>query len=158
MNVLNSAQLSIVEHCLQAKSFTLVEKLPWLPALLEKWLWTPLTSTWEILNPTGKISLPFWKAKCDSSSHLKFQFLIPPYRYLVLHRGTMAIKCKFNTFTRHSVLWKHHVNVLLQSFQSVSSDIVLIASDSIISSDEDQSLRIESFATINLRGVFTKPN
>ena len=154
MNVLNSAQLSIVEHCLQAKSFTLVEKLPWLPALLEKLLWTPLTSTWEILNPTGKISLPFWKAKCDSSSHLKFQFLIPPrqgsYGY--------SIKCKFNTFTRRSVLWKHYVTVLLQSFQSVSSDIVLIASDSIISTDEDQSLWIESFATINVRGVFTKLN
>ena len=49
-------------------------------------------------------------------------------------------------------LWKHHVNLLLQSFRSVSSDL-----HSIISTDEDPSL-IESSAIINLRGVSTKLN
>ena len=39
--------------------------------------------------------------------------------------------------------YKHHVNLLLQS---------------IISTDEDPSLRIESFAITNLRGVSTKLN
>jgi hypothetical protein len=49
----------------------------------------------------------------------------------------------YNTFC----LWKHHVNLLLQNFRSVSPRI--------ISTDEDQGLQIESFAVINLRGVST---
>ena len=51
INVLDPAQLSVVEHCLLEKSFTLVEKLPWPPSLLEKWLY-PLG------NPHGKSSTP----------------------------------------------------------------------------------------------------
>ena len=59
-------------------------------------------------------------------------------------------------------LWKHHVNLLLQSFRSVSSDLCRannstdnkniinnVINNSIISNDEDPSLRIESFAIIN---------
>ena len=42
-------------------------------------------------------------------------------------------------------LWKHHVNLLLQSFRSVYY----------YSTDENPGLRIESFAVINLRGVST---
>jgi hypothetical protein len=42
-------------------------------------------------------------------------------------------------------LWKHHVNLLLQSLNK----------SHIISTDEDPGLRIESFAVINLRGVST---
>jgi hypothetical protein len=42
------------------------------------------------------------------------------------------------------------VNLLLQSFRSVSPDL-----HHIISTDEDPGLRIESFAVINLRGVST---
>ena len=45
-----------------------------------------------------------------------------------------------------------HVNLLLQSFRTVSFLI------RIISTDEDPSLRIESFAIIMLRSVFTKLN
>jgi hypothetical protein len=45
-------------------------------------------------------------------------------------------------------LWKHHVNLLLQSFHIISADIF-------ISTDEDPGLRIESFVVINLRGVST---
>jgi hypothetical protein len=45
---------------------------------------------------------------------------------------------------------KHHGNLLLQSFRSVSPDL-----HHIISTDEDPGLRIESFAVINLRGVST---
>jgi hypothetical protein len=43
-----------------------------------------------------------------------------------------------------------HVNLLLQTFQSV-----LIICYHIISTDKDPGLRIESFAVINLRGVST---
>ena len=67
-------------------------------------------------------------------------------------------------------LWKHHVNLLLQSFRSVSPDQSNDASQQIttllytkracelnkshiISTDEDPGLRIESFAVIHLRGV-----
>ena len=55
-------------------------------------------------------------------------------------------------------MWKHHVNLLLQSFRSVSSDLHQYYYTSIISTDEDPSLRIESSAIINLRGVSTKLN
>ena len=66
-------------------------------------------------------------------------------------------------------LWKHHVNLLLQSFRSVSSDFIsannttfkkerVNSKSRIISTDEDPSLRIESSAIINLRGVPTKLN
>ena len=59
-------------------------------------------------------------------------------------------------------LWKHHVNLLLQSFRSVSRIFVsannTTMSTLIISTDENQSLRIESSAIINLRGVSTKLN
>ena len=46
------------------------------------------------------------------------------------------------------ILWKHHVNLISQSIRSVSSNLH--------GTDEDPSLRIESFAMINLRGVSTK--
>jgi hypothetical protein len=55
-------------------------------------------------------------------------------------------------------LWKHRVNLLLQSFRSVSPSVLIICSTElyyIISTDEDPGLRIESFAVINLRGVST---
>ena len=63
--------------------------------------------------------------------------------------------CIVNTI----LVWlrKHHINLLLQSFQSVSSDLHQ-ANNTIISTDEDPSLRIESSAIINLRGVSTKLN
>ena len=51
-------------------------------------------------------------------------------------------------------MWKHHVNLLLQSFRSVSSDL----HQCYFSTDEDPSLRIESSAIINLRGVSAKLN
>ena len=46
-------------------------------------------------------------------------------------------------------LWKRHVNLISQSFRSVSSDFHQCI---IINTDEDPSLRIESFA---IRGVST---
>ena len=55
-------------------------------------------------------------------------------------------------------LWKYHVNLLLQSFRFESSDLHQIFQIFIFSTDEDPSLRIECFATINLRGVSTKLN
>ena len=48
-------------------------------------------------------------------------------------------------------LWKHRVSLLLQSFRSVSSDLH-------ISTDEDPTLRIESFVMINVRDVSKKLN
>ena len=54
-------------------------------------------------------------------------------------------------------LWKHHVNLLLQSFRSVSSDLHL-HHQCFISADEDPSLRIESSAIINICGVSSKLN
>ena len=42
-------------------------------------------------------------------------------------------------------LLKHHLNLILQSFRSVSLDL----HQCITSTDEDSSLRIESFAIIN---------
>ena len=51
-------------------------------------------------------------------------------------------------------LWKHHVNLLLRSFRSVSSDFVNI----IVSTDEEPSLGIERLAIKHLRGVSTKLN
>ena len=56
-------------------------------------------------------------------------------------------------------MWKHQVNLLSQSFRSVSSVFISANNNTIIiSTDEDPipSLRIESFATINLHGVSTK--
>ena len=50
-------------------------------------------------------------------------------------------------------LWKHHVNLLLQSFQIVVLLLLFISND-----EDPPSLRIESSATINLRGVSTKLN
>jgi hypothetical protein len=49
-------------------------------------------------------------------------------------------------------LWKHHVNLLLQSFRSDDEDE---DEDPVKITDEDPGLRIESFAVINLRGVST---
>ena len=46
------------------------------------------------------------------------------------------------------LLWGHHVSLVSQSFRSVSSNLH--------GTDEGPSLRIESFAMINLRGVSTK--
>ena len=54
------------------------------------------------------------------------------------------VHTKFSNITSLA-LWKHRVNLLLQSFRSVSSDL-------------HQCLRIENFAVINLRGVSTKLN
>ena len=56
------------------------------------------------------------------------------------------------------VLWKHHVNLRPQNFRSVSSDLHQVLIMRIISTDEDPSLRIESFAITNLRSVSTKLN
>ena len=44
------------------------------------------------------------------------------------------------------------------SIRKLGSSSVLIILNGIISTDEDPSLRIESFAIINLRGVSTKLN
>ena len=71
----------------------------------------------------------------------------------------MCIKYNFlarlhGEYNTSLALWKHHVNLLLESFRSVSSDLY----EHYISTDEDPSLRTESFATINLRGVSTKLN
>ena len=53
-------------------------------------------------------------------------------------------------------------NLLLQSFRSVSSDLHQCYNNTLVlyyySTDEDPSLRIESSAIINLRGVSTKLN
>ena len=48
-------------------------------------------------------------------------------------------------------MWKLHLNLPSQSFRSVTSDHNNIR----INTDQDPSLRIESFAMINLRGVST---
>ena len=57
-----------------------------------------------------------------------------------------------NTVYLFSFVEAPRINLLLQSFRSVSSDRLRI----IISTDEDPSLRIESSAIINLRGASTK--
>ena len=54
------------------------------------------------------------------------------------------------------ILWKHHVNLVSQSFRYVSSDLHNNNNIIIISTDEDPSLRIGIFAIVNLRGVSTK--
>ena len=66
-----------------------------------------------------------------------------------LNKFFVLFHCEYNTGL---VLCKHHV--ILQNFRSVSSDLY----QCIISTDEHVSLRIESFAIINLRGVSTKLN
>jgi hypothetical protein len=69
-----------------------------------------------------------------------------------------------NIFNNIFCLWKHHVNILLQSFNSIrkpgSSSVLIICKNNnqiwhIITTDEDPGLRIESFAVINLRGAST---
>ena len=50
-------------------------------------------------------------------------------------------------------LWKHHI-ISLRSSRSVSSNF----HQCIISTDDNPSLRIESFALVNLRGTSTKLN
>ena len=80
--------------------------------------------------------------------------------------------CLHGEYNTSLDLWKHHVNLLLQSFRSVSSDlhhyqVINIISNSVISinsiqqkicisADEGPRLRIESFAIINSRGISTK--
>ena len=53
-------------------------------------------------------------------------------------------------------MWKHHINLLLQSLLLAHIISILLAYYyHIISTDEDPGLRIESFAVINLHGVST---
>ena len=49
------------------------------------------------------------------------------------------------------VLWKHHVNLFVQSFQSVSSRV-----SRILSTDEDSSLRIESMISLGVLSTILK--
>ena len=56
------------------------------------------------------------------------------------------------TIDKSIIVWKRHVNLQSQSFQSLKSDLWHYY----ISTDEDPRKRIESFAMINLRGVSTK--
>ena len=68
-------------------------------------------------------------------------------------------KIKLYTFL---ALWKHHVKFSIVSckYFDPQARIFISANNaiSIISTDEDPSLRIESFAIINLRGVSPKLN
>ena len=64
---------------------------------------------------------------------------------------TTNFSCTFNFTTclesSNIILWEHNASLASQSFRSVSTDLI-------ISTDQDPSLRIESFAIINLRGAF----
>jgi hypothetical protein len=76
-----------------------------------------------------------------SLENFKMKNILPCNKFFVGLHGDKT----HNTFC----LWKHHVNLLLQIFRSVSPDL------HIISTDEDPGLRIKRFTVINLRGVST---
>ena len=65
-------------------------------------------------------------------------------------------QARYNLIFISLVSRKHHLNLLLQSFRSVSLD--LHQCFFIVIAGEDTSLRTESFTKINLRGVSAKLN
>ena len=71
-------------------------------------------------------------------------------------RLSLYIKCILYTVDNSLALWKHphpHNRIFISA-----NNAQIFISANIISTDEDQSLRIESSAIINLRDVFTKLN